>query len=631
VMANQVKQRDWTMAARTILVMRGGALFAFLTLFSLHAHEVDGQDLPHPIQSYLAAISQFKNASFAYQKFVESPRRPAVLESPASLIEFGSVSLDFEANAYKQEQHLRSGDDFPLHRLKSHAEDLTTEIWDNTNDELPPTAVIGGNRIYHCPFNFLGLGFAISNDLGMDAQKLRHLDHFIIGELHVGPILEASPNVFEIRSIGYKSRFSNPQRVDCVLEFPVDVVDFPNRIELRLRSEADSALDTVVCRYEVERFSELGNLRFPVRIKRTTGVAPDQVVNLMVIDPSTLVVNDPSWNKDISIDLKGLSGYDHRTRSRFGEPEVPPVANAGSETKSPDRAVAEKLSDTAGVARLSASVGRTNWIWKVSIGAGLAGILMVLWWYQRSQAILPTVLAIVGMASMGCSPNTSEQSASGSGSNHAPLPDDSILVSTSDMHDADWYVEGPFIIRGTVGNEGNGLLVIVTKPYADAPEISILSEGSEVSLGTPLLRKNDVRRWEIPATLRIQERGSFARGPLQISAGPGHFPPSYEVEVIAEGRSPGQWSKKILINPPAQGTELFFDVDEGWQLQEFGADDPGVVLHSTSTVDTPNRHTVGVSFSESELHQCTLEAVLTNDESVQRVPLKVIFPSRGRK
>lgn len=664
------------------------------------------QDIPDPLLRYIATMNSYRNATFSFEKYQDHPTNPS---SGRIKVEYGTVEVDFQKNAYKED---RMGGDlkgFASHLIRSRVDGVTTRVSEDLNIPGSRYAVIGEKEPRFCPYNLLGLGFAISNNLGEHPDKILSLADYLIEGAHMG-IREIDRNTFEIKHLGSTKRYTGEWRTDVIICLDPERRFLPKWIELRGRSFDNPAADGLIFRYEISSWTEINGVDFPTRIHDKESRSRLE----LVIQKESLKVNDPDFNVDYHLDLTGIRGHDDRTNTRFNVKELSPEEKEELRRMHQEADAAMLASrDAASNAQFNPPIWRNPRVYTVASGTLL--IALGLAWYVAKYRRGLCILILVGSASIqsGCESNhhraddeaqpkvvleridptpvvidygkelmvNTRQSARISFKNISAQPvqwinvstscgctsakwsqdvvqpgetvtleadvdppkigtpklitvqtlykcgnvEDELIVPITVKYDIDWAVEDFSIhVRGTVGEVGRGEFVVVVKPFADAPKLRLRDSGSIQLAGEPQRRKEDARRWIYTVTAPVEEIGVVSVGDITIVNDDSGFPGEYLKQVLTEGKSPGTWSKKVLVNPSESPVRATIACDAGWTVREFKSSDDRIEIQSTQGVDDAT-YELELRFREKIQGMFTVDANLEKEGRSVVSSLKIIF------
>jgi hypothetical protein len=203
--------------------------------------------------------------------------------------------------------------------------------------------------------------------------------------------------------------------------------------------------------------------------------------------------------------------------------------------------------------------------------------------------------------------------------------EDELIVPITVKYDIDWAVEDFSIhVRGTVGEVGRGEFVVVVKPFEDPPKLRLRDSGSIQLAGEPQRRKEDARRWIYTVTAPVEEIGVVSVGDITIVNDDSGFPGEYLKQVLTEGKSPGTWSKKVLVNPSESPVRATIACDAGWTVREFKSSDDRIEIQSTQGVDDAT-YELELRFREKIQGMFTVDANLEKEGRSVVSSLKIIF------
>lgn len=362
------------------------------------APAASAQEIPEPLLRYIATMSTYKNATFIFEKYQSSPTNPS---SGRIKVEYGKVEVDFQKNDYKEDRMGGDLKEFADHLVRSRVDGVTTRISENINIPDSRYAVIGSKEPRFCPYNMLGLGFALSNNLGEHPDKILSLADYLIEGAHMG-IREVDRNTFEIKHLGYTKRFTGEYRTDLIICLDPERRFLPKWIDLRARSFDDPIVDSPLHRIEVSEWTQINGVDFPTLIV-------DKASRLqleLVIQKESLKVNDPDFNVDYHLDLTGIRGHDDRTNTRFNVKEISPEEKAALMRMKEEADAALLASpDTASNAQLNPPLWKTPRTYTITAGALL--IVLGIAWYVAKYRRGANMLMLIGSASFlsGCESN----------------------------------------------------------------------------------------------------------------------------------------------------------------------------------------------------------------------------------
>ena len=380
---------------------KGCAAFIFSLAVSAMVWIIDApsgsaQDIPDPLLRYIATMDAYKNASFAFEFYQHRTLDPS---SEKIKTQYGTVALGFQKNDFKEEKMVSDLKEFASHSIRSRIDGVTTHIKENINIPDSRYAAIGAKEPRPCPYNILGLGLAISNNLGEHPDKMRSLADYLIEGAHMG-IREIDHNTFEIQHLGSTKRYTGEYRTDVIICLDPERRFLPQWIELRIRSFDNPIVDSLMHRYEVSAWTEINGVDFPTKIDdKTHGTT-------WMIQKESLKVNDPDFNVDYHLDLTGIRGHDDRTNTRFNVKELSPEEKEELRRMHQEADAAMLASrDAASNAQLNPPIWKNPRVYTVASGTLL--IALGIAWYLAKYRRGLCILILVGSASIqsGCESN----------------------------------------------------------------------------------------------------------------------------------------------------------------------------------------------------------------------------------
>jgi hypothetical protein len=203
--------------------------------------------------------------------------------------------------------------------------------------------------------------------------------------------------------------------------------------------------------------------------------------------------------------------------------------------------------------------------------------------------------------------------------------EDELIVPITVKYDIDWAVEDFSLhVRGTVGEMGSGEFVVVTKPFQEAPKLRLRDSGSIQLVGEPRRKNEDARRWIYTLSAPVSELGVIAIGDIAILNEDGSFPGEYVKQVLTEGKSPGTWSEKILVNRLESPFRATIVCDAGWTVREFKSSDDRIEIQSTNAIDD-NTYEVELRVRDKIQGMFTVDANLEKEGRNAVSSLKILF------
>lgn len=353
------------------------AVIVMQVLFGARA--ASAQDIPQPLLEYIATLATYKNASFVFECYQDTTSDPS---SERIKIGFGTIWLEFDKIAFKEDVMLSDLKGFSSHRLSSHVDGVTTRITENVNKPDSRYVSIGAKDPRPCPYNMLGLGFASSYNLALDPENLRSLADFLIEGAHMG-IREIESNSYEIISLGSKKRYSGPWRMDVMIRLDPERRFLPKSIEFRGRSFDDHAADYPLFKYEISEWTTVNGVDFPTVVLETA----ERV--RWVIQKESLQVNDAKFAVDHQLDLTGIRGFDERTNTHINQKVLSPEEKEELE-RFRQEADASTSIDRASMARINTPAWKNPRVYTM-VAASLLIVLGIAWSvarYRRGLGIL---------------------------------------------------------------------------------------------------------------------------------------------------------------------------------------------------------------------------------------------------
>jgi hypothetical protein len=131
--------------------------------------------------------------------------------------------------------------------------------------------VVGANNTFFCPFNMLGQGFAINNEVSDNSADITHLADLLMEGRNMGIEQLPEENAFVVKSIGSKERYSGEYRSDLVVYLDSTRDFAPKKLEFRARKHDDPSFDQPMMTYTVVEFASKEWLYFPLVVDRQMG------------------------------------------------------------------------------------------------------------------------------------------------------------------------------------------------------------------------------------------------------------------------------------------------------------------------------------------------------------------------
>jgi hypothetical protein len=340
-------------------------------------------EIPLPLLEMVSGLARLKNAEFSYNHYsaINSLIEERPIGSDSSLMEYGNARLDFSKRAFRWEafRRTRPGEAFSYHVLKSVVGGVAIVLEPTSATSGQFHAVVGANNTFFCPFNMLGQGFAINNEVSENSADITHLADLLMEGRNMGIEQLPEENAFVVKSIGSKERYSGEYRSDLVVYLDSTRDFAPKKLEFRARKHDDPSFDQPMMTYTVVEFASKEWLYFPLVVDRQMGPQDSKTGtnNRWIIDQASLKLNAISDLSALQLDLTGIPGVDLRTNTKFNQPDL---GQAEKEVK----AITGETVEDRDAARRFNSLNRSIFPY-IHLGSGLAVMLLVALYYLRNR------------------------------------------------------------------------------------------------------------------------------------------------------------------------------------------------------------------------------------------------------